>query len=273
MEINESPLLRTGLESSIIEIEKDLGFDIHIAACDLLTSDIFQYRSDERCKTASVIKLPILVHAALLVEEGKLSWDEQLELRQDEKVAGSGVLTRLTAGLKLSIRDVCTLMTIISDNTGTNMMIVRLGTEPINNRMRQLGLLKTTCFRKAYTEDTEASKPYGLGAATAGEMIVLLNLIASRKLGSAETSANIEEILGGQIYRDCIPRLLPEEWKYAGKTGAVDGVRNDVGIITRADGRRFSLAVFCQNVSDLRWTADNEGLLAIANISKLLLLG
>ena len=102
-------------------------------------------------------------------------------------------------------------------------------------------------------------------------MLTLLTLIAKRKLGNAETSEEIERVLSGQIYHDCIPRLLPYDWNYAGKTGAVDGVRNDIGIVTAPDGRRFALAVLCQNVTDLRWTAENLGLLAIARLARLLL--
>ena len=148
-------------------LEKEVGFDIHAAARDLQTGSTFHYRGDELCKTASVIKLSILAHTSLLVEEGSLDWDEKLTLTEQEKVAGSGVLTSLTAGLKMSIQDVCTLMMIISDNTGTNMMIERLGTKGINARMRDLGLIKTNCFRKAYTPDKEDSMPFGLGSTTA----------------------------------------------------------------------------------------------------------
>lgn len=271
MEIRESPLAREGLQKAAALLEKEVEFDIHVAARDLQTDDTFHYRADEMCKTASVIKLSILAHTALLVEEGRLTWEENLTLTEKEKVAGSGVLTRLSSGLKLNIRDVCTLMTIISDNTGTNMMIERLGTAGINARMRELGLFKTNCFRKAYTPDNEDSMPFGLGGTTADEMLSLLTLIAQRTLGSADTSEVIERILSGQIYHDCIPRLLPHDWNYAGKTGAVDGVRNDVGIVTTPDGRRFAIAVFCQNVTDLRWTAENVGLLAIARLARLLL--
>ncbi len=271
MKISESPLARESLEKEVVLLEKEAGFDIHVAARDIQTDDTFYHRADELCKTASVIKLPILAHTSLLVEEGSLRWEEELTLTEAEKVAGSGVLTSLTAGLKLSIRDVCTLMMIISDNTGTNMMIERLGTHSINARMRDLGLLKTNCYRKAYTPDNEDSMPFGLGSTTSLEMLALLTLIAKRRLGNAATSEEIEHILSGQIYHDGIPRLLPYDWSYAGKTGAVDGIRNDVGVISSPDGRRFALAVFCQNVTDLRWTAENQGLLTIARIARLLL--
>ena len=239
---------------------------------DLQTGDTRRYHADDKCKTASVIKLPILVHVALCVQEGSLSWDEKLILTDEEKVDGSGVLTQLTAGLELSLRDVCTLMTVVSDNTGTNMVIERVGVEAINARMRQLNLPVTTCFRKAYSPDTEASKAYGLGVTTPNEMLNLLTRLADNKIGDEAVSKDILHILGGQFYRDAIPRLLPEDWKYMGKTGAVDAVRNDVGIVEAPDGRRYALALFCQNLPVVQWTADNSGLLALARMTRHLLI-
>ncbi|HLV79676.1 MAG TPA: serine hydrolase [Chthonomonadaceae bacterium] len=252
----------------IEEIEKELGGFLSLAARNLQTGETHFYKADRKVQTASVIKLPMLVHVALEVQEGRLAWDEPLALTEAEKVDGSGILMLLTAGLTLTLRDVCTLMIVLSDNTATNMVIERLGIEPINARMRALGLKETTLFRKAYSPDTPQSRRYGLGVTTAREMLRLVTLLVEGKIGSAETSADIVSILAGQHYRDGIPRLLPADWQYAGKTGAVDHVRNDVGFVTAPDGRRFGLAVFCQQIPVVLWTADNPGLIAIARLAR-----
>lgn len=254
------------------ELERECGGTLHFAVKDLQTQDMLGWNSMDECKTASVIKLPILVHIAYCVREGSLTWDESLTLTEAEKVDGSGVLTQLTAGLQLSLRDVCTLMTIVSDNTGTNMVIEHVGVEAINARMRSLGLPITTCFRKAYSPDTEASKQYGLGVTTPDEMLSLMVRLADNEIGDEATNKDILHILAGQFYRDAIPRLLPADWKYMGKTGAIDPVRNDVGLVETPDGRRYALALFCQNLPVVQWTADNPGLLALAKLTRRLLL-
>lgn len=261
------------LEALAHELEQGCGGDtsLHFAVRDLQTGATLRYRADEPCKTASVIKFPILVHVALAVREGSLRWDEKLTLTDAEKVDGSGVLTQLTAGLQLSLRDVCTLMTVVSDNTGTNMVIEHVGVEAINARIRSLGLPVTTCFRKAYSPDTEASRVYGLGVTTPDEMLDLLTRLANDEIGDATTSAEIRTILGGQFYRDAIPRLLPEDWKYAGKTGGINAARNDVGLVTTPEGHRYALSLFCQNLPMVQWTADNPGLLALARLSERIL--
>ncbi|HZO90908.1 MAG TPA: serine hydrolase [Chthonomonadaceae bacterium] len=252
-------------------IERESGSVISLAARNLQTGEMVGYHADRKVSTASVIKLPILVHVALAVREGRLSWGETLTLLEAEKVGGSGILTSLTAGLALPLRDACTLMIILSDNTGTNMVIDHVGIEPVNARMRALGLPRTTLFRKAYSQSAVVSRAearFGLGVTTPHEMVRLLTLLAEGKVGDAETSADILKILEGQHYRESIPRLLPAEWKYAGKTGALNHVRNDVGLVTLPDGRRFALALFCQNIPGVLWTADNPGHLALARIAR-----
>ena len=218
-----------------------------------------------------MIKLSILVHAAMAVGEGALSWTEPLILTDEEKVAGSGVLTQLGAGLSLSLRDVCVLMTIVSDNTATNMLIERLGVAPVNERMRSLGLPLTTLYRKSYTPDTDASREFGLGMTTPDEMVDLLQILADGRAGSSAVSEEVLSILAGQCLRDSVPRALPPDWKYAGKPGGIDGVRNDVALVTAPDGRKFALAVFCQDLQDLQWTPDNAGVLAIGRVTRALL--
>lgn len=260
------------LDTLVRELEQECGGSLHFAVRDLQTGEELRWNSNAKCKTASVIKLPILVHVALCVREGSLRWEETLTLTEAEKVGGSGVLTQLSPGLQLSLRDVCTLMTTVSDNTGTNMVIEHVGVHAINARMRSLGLPITTCFRKSYSPDTEESKAYGLGVTTPNEMLSLMIRLANGEIGDEATSKDILHLLAGQFYRDAIPRLLPEDWKYMGKTGAIDPVRNDVGLVETPDGRRYALSLFCQNLPVVQWTADNPGLLALARLTRRLLL-
>lgn len=258
------------IHDEIEEIAAGFEGEISVAAKDLRTGEIVSRNPVRKCATASVIKLPILVHALLLAEEGLLDLDARLELKDSDKTPGSGILTQLSAGLKITKLDACVLMIALSDNTATNMLIDHLGIEPVNQRMRSLGLPDTTLFRKVFAGGTpisSANHKYGLGVTTPRDMLRLLSLIHARKAGGTETSARIRTILGKQQHRDSIPRLLPSTSKFQGKSGSVDAVRNDVGIVTLEDGREFALAVFCQKIPRPLWTADNPGHLAIAKLS------
>ena len=59
-----------GIQVEIERIERECGGEISLAARDLQTGWTAEYHADRRVKTASVIKLPILVHLALSVSEG-----------------------------------------------------------------------------------------------------------------------------------------------------------------------------------------------------------
>ncbi len=259
------------LPTLIGELEADCGGEISFVFRDLQNGETLAHFPDRRVKTASVIKLPILVYVALAVSEGTLDWETPLTLAEAEKVGGAGVLTGMTAGLSLSLRDFCFLMTVISDNTATNTVIEAVGKDAINARMRSLGLLETTLFRKSYSEDTPESREFGLGVTTPNEMANLLTKIAQNEIGSGSAQSEILRMLGQQSYREAIPRFLPETWLYAGKTGAVDALRNDVGLVTKPNGERFVLALFCQKLPRVQWTVDNPGLWALARLSRALL--
>lgn len=257
------------LSQRIREIEAESECQLCIAVQCFETGWSFRYNADTACKTASIIKLPILIHAAFGVDEGTLDWKTALVLTDSEKVGGAGVLRSMTAGMEISLRDACVLMTIISDNTATNMVIDYLGVEPVNARMRELGYLETTLFRKAYREDTEESRPFGFGKTTPEEMLRVLVALTEGRIGNQEVSTDVIAIMERQIFREGIPRYLPSDWKYAGKTGSVDNVRNDVGIVTAPDGKRFLLSLFCQNIKQVLWTPENPGTLALAKLAAL----
>lgn len=254
----------------IADLEHESGGRLAFALHDLRTGQALAHRADEPVSTASVIKLPILVHVALAVAEGALGWDDRLELRDPVKVAGSGILKELGAGLSLSMRDLCTLMTALSDNTATNMLIAHVGRAAINARIASLGLARTRLLRPAFSPDTEESRPYGLGVTTAGEMADLLVRLARRQIGDAATAEAILGFLAAQQDRAAAPRLLGPGWSYAGKTGAIDHLRADACILGDATGPRYALAAFCTDLPAIDWGPDNPGLLAIARLARTL---
>lgn len=250
------------------QLERDAGGRLAFACHDLQTDQQLLYRADECVATASVIKLPILVHIALAAADGELDWAEQLALTDAVKVQGTGVLKELSAGLRLSVYDLCVLMTAVSDNTATNMLIDHVGIEAVNARMAALGLPETRLLRRAFTADTPASRPFGLGVTTPREQVTLLARIARRQLDPAPGAEKVLALLAMQQDRAAIPRLLPEGWRYAGKTGSNPDLRADVGILVGPDGQQLALAAFCNALPTVDWSVDNAGLLAIARLAR-----
>ena len=141
-------LLAGELESSLEKRIAQGPAKVFLAARNLKTGQSVSIRGAEPVRTASTIKLPVLVEIYAQASEGKLKLDEELVMRQADMVSGSGVLRELSAGTKLKLRDIGNLMIVVSDNTATNMLIERIGADTVNARMDKLNLPRTRLMRK-----------------------------------------------------------------------------------------------------------------------------
>src|ERR1700691_5106161 len=74
---------------------------VSIFAKNLDTGATFALRPDDRVRTASTIKLPILCATFQAVQEGRLKWTDLVTLRESDKVSGSGILGEFSNELKL----------------------------------------------------------------------------------------------------------------------------------------------------------------------------
>lgn len=250
---------------------------VFLAAKNLTTGKIVELRGNEKIRTASTIKLPLLVEIYLEASEGKLKLDEELVMREADMVSGSGVLRELTAGTRLKLRDIANLMIVVSDNTATNMLMERVTADAVNARMDKLGLPATRLMRKIRGDGTqlkaaqgwskagelEENKKFGIGSSTSLEMLRLLELLAEDKLpGSKEMIA----ILKRQQYSDGLGRKLPG-LSIANKTGALDHLRSDVGIVYTKGGP-IAIAITVEDIPAIDYGEDNPGLILIADLAK-----
>jgi len=228
------------------------------------------YHADRQVKTASIIKLPILVHAALLVDAGQLDWNQRISLAPADVVPGMGVLRYLDAGINPTLRDLCVLMTIISDNTATNMLIDMLGIEKINHRIKSLAMPHTRLNRKVFSPNTPDCLPWGLGVTTPRDTVHLLHEIAIGHIGTPETNQFLRDTLARQLDRVGFPRGIPAGWTYAGKTGSDDDLRNDCGILTAPNGAHVIAACFVQELAESPSSVDHPGLKALSEVAALM---
>src|SRR5262249_8375049 len=152
-----------------------------------------QYKADRPMPTASLIKLAVMIATYDAIENGKLSLDDMIELKKEDQVPGSGVLTaHFSPGTKISLRDAIHLMIVYSDNTATNLVLDKLGIATTNEYMEKLGRHETRINSKVFRGDTsinkERSKEYGLGSTTANEMVALCELLHDNKAVSEKAS-------------------------------------------------------------------------------------
>lgn len=210
---------------------KALPGEISVYAEDLVTGESFAFQPDLPLVAASVIKIPILIEAFRQQQEGLLSMDEVFSVRPEQKMPSCGALSYLHDGLQVTLRDLCVLMIILSDNSATNMLIDRLGIENVNQTLRALGLNKTTLRRRLF--DREASRRGIQNHITAGEMALLLKKLCRGQCVSPEADGEMLSIMKNQRLNGKIPFFL-DDFEIAHKTGEDDGITHDVGVVYAA---------------------------------------
>ncbi|MCZ2342298.1 MAG: serine hydrolase [Bacteroidales bacterium] len=246
---------------------------VAIAVRHLSTGQEFFLHSDEIMPTASLIKLPIMIETYIQDHEKKRSLDDMLTLQSEDKVPGSGILTRhFSAGAQFSLRDAVRLMIAFSDNTATNLVLDAIGLDATNQRMAALGFPQTRIHAKVFrgsttSLDPERTRKYGLGSTTAREMITLLTLLHAGKLGTLEATSAMLGHLRACEDKDGFPRFLSPGIKVAHKSGAVNDARTEAGILELTSGP-VALCVLTTQNEDQRWTKDNAGLLLRARAAQ-----
>jgi len=259
---------------------------VSLYAKNLDSGATYALRADDPVRTASTIKLPIMVECFWEAAQGKLKLSEPLTLTQGEKVSGSGILEDLSDGDRLPLRDMIDLMIVLSDNTATNLILNRIGGNAVNARMAQLGLQHTRVMRKILGDRNdlkpvptgitdEGAKPenkkWGIGRSSPHEMVIILEKLYKGELVSKEASQEMIAILKRQRDQDGMGRDM-KDVELAHKSGALDALRSDVGIIYSKRGA-IAMAITVDDMPEANWTPDNPGNLLISSLSEILVDG
>ena len=267
-----------------LEIEKEIkNFPgkVWISACNLNKGITFNLAGDERVRTASTIKLPILVALHGEVKEGRLSWEEKLVVTKKTRAQGAGILLEMDDGHSLTLREASKLMVVVSDNIATNLILERVGIDKVNAWMDKLKLPKTRSLawiggevvskaRSADWNKRADGSTYGIGVTTPYEMVNLLTRLAQGEIISPEDSKQILALMGRQQYKDGIGRNMRGA-SVANKPGALDRLRSDVGIIT-VGKEKFALAITLDDMTvPPDWSPDNAALKMLSKLSEVLI--
>jgi beta-lactamase class A len=284
------------LEEVLKEPSEGFKGVLGVSVKHLGTGESANLNGDRLFPTASVFKVPVLVEFYRQAELGALSPDQQVILTELDKVPGSGVLKELSEGLSVSLRDLLSLMMMVSDNTATDLIAGRVGFDNVNAMLDEFGLHRTRVVRYCreilfdlvgvndlpleemtiglFREVSEA-RDYGgswsLGVenndvTTSNEMNSLLEMIVNGEAASRESCDEILALMGkcqtGQ-YR--IPKYLPtKELVLQRKTGSLPGIRNDVAVVTvKETSERYVISCFTMGAEDL-YEAEE----AIAQVSR-----
>ena len=225
----------TILEFTINEIDRDLDGVLGAAIEDLSTGQKFLLRADSVFPQASSIKIAVLAelyHQAQLSAQGtsgKAKLTDLYTIRTADLVADSDIMGGLTPGVtQLTNRDLATMMVAVSDNAATNVLIDRLGIEDVNALLDSLGLYNTRLRRKMM--DIKAAAEGRENISTPEEMLTLLEKIYQGKVLNKEMTADFCKMLSTHK-ASFIPRDLPDGLQISNKSGELEAVRSDSGVV------------------------------------------
>lgn len=256
------------IDSLIAEHEGDVA----VAVVNLDSGESLFRRADEPMPTASLIKLAVLIEAYRQDRAGAISLGDTTEVKAEDEVPGSGVLTpHFSPGTRISLRDAARLMIVFSDNTATNLIVDRVGLENVNATAAVLGCPDTRMHAKVYRGETsiapERSKRFGLGSITARQAVSLFARLHRRELWDAKACDEMLADLAACDDKLKVRRGLPKGAKWAHKTGSVNAVRTDAGLLETPAGT-VALCVLTENNKDQSWDEENDAELLCAEIGR-----
>ena len=259
----DTAALRHTLDSLATAHHGVVGYSI----IDLDSGIRMSRRGDETFPTASLIKVPILVTVYSLVEKRKLSLDDPLTALRIDQVPGSGIVQFLHDGAILTVHDAAWLMSTISDNTATNLLLDRINIRRVWDTMDSLGLHHTRVHSKVFLRSTslapDSSAKYGLGVTTPNEMAHLFELLANGRAVSPASDSAMLYILRHNDDQTLLQRYAGGA-RAAHKTGATDSVRTECTLWYLR--HRVVACVLTKANQDTRWVLDTEPQLTMARM-------
>jgi beta-lactamase class A len=262
--------------------------------------------ADEPVVLASVFKILVAFEFFDQAHSGVLDPARSLRITPQMRTAGPTGISMFEDPVEISLRDLCRLMISISDNTATDVLLAEVTLGRVNARARACGCPLTVVESDLrtlidgigadlgfvdYAQLLEAQSgalgpearerghdavridacaaldPTRTTRSTPREMSRLLTAIWKDEAASPQACADLRALMAQQV-SSRLARALPDQATIAAKTGSLLGrVRNEVGVITHADGRAFAVSVFTRAHRPFEGVARIEAEMAAAAAS------
>lgn len=262
------------LQDDIRAVIDAAGIEAGVAAWHVESGERVDVDGGRPFPTASVFKIPVLATAGAQLAQGLIRLDQRVAVDDADKRFGSGILPYFDAGVSPTVHDLLTLMTIVSDNTATDMMLELVGGPgAVERHMHALGLasisVKLSCKAlldslfppevrrlplaeiRAWTTKHDYMRDgaaFSFGpdnnVSSANDMTRLVGLLFEGGIVEGDLKDTLMRMLLRQQFNERLPRFLPPGTPVAHKTGTVAGFRNDSGVIHVGERDHVAVTVF-----------------------------
>src|SRR6187551_983134 len=256
------------------ELSKQEG-TFAIAFKDLSTGKELLINDTITFHAASTMKTPVLMEVYKQAAEGKFSLSDSLIIKNEFKSIVDGSLFSLDStddsetelykhiGEKRTISYLLYQMIIVSSNFSTNLIMELVDAKNVSATMVQLGAKDIHVLRGV--EDGKAFAKGLNNTITANGLMMLFEKMAKGETVNPAASQAMINILLDQKFNEIIPARLPANVKVAHKTGSINGVQHDTGIVFLPNGKKYVLVLLSKNLKD-----EKGAIKAMANVSKLI---
>ncbi len=246
-----------------------------VAFEDLSTGEQFLMNEHESFHAASTIKTAFLIETFKQAEEHKFSLSDSIFIHNDFKSIADGSIYHLDStddsetdlyrriGEKETIYNLLFRMITLSSNLSTNLIVDLTGAKNANQTMHSIGAKDIQALR-----GVEDNKAYDLGMnnkVTAYDLMIIFEHLAKGTVVNKKACKEMINILMHQQLREKIPAELPADVKVANKTGWIDKVSHDSGIVFLPDGRKYVVVLLSSGVED-----EKSVNATLANVSKII---
>ena len=262
----ESKAIDQNLQTLITHFKGDVG----IYAKNLSNGQEIALNADSLFRTASMVKIPILLVLFDRIQSGDLAYDSTLMwMPEVVNYPPGGMLSSLKDSSKISLTKMISLMITYSDNHAS-LWCQELagGGLQINQWLQKNGVSKTRMNSRTLDRQDDW-KIYGWGQTTPREMAGLLTMIHENKAVSPWASEEMYRYLTRIYWDDEALSAIPRTVQVASKQGAVSQSRSEV-VLVNAPGGAYVFCVITNNQVDESWDADNTGYVLLREVSALL---
>ena len=264
------------LEQKILDLTVKISGQVGVCAETIDGRQRITLNADDIFPAASSIKMYVFLTLLVKVAANQLSLEDRIEFTSAAAKPGSGVLFHLDPGLKPTLKDLATLMMMVSDNSALIMLVDYLGLDRINEEISSLGLEHTRIgdwrnFKQTYAD----SLSFGTG--TPQEFVTFLLRMRRGELLPEALQVIFWDTLRIQKYIEPLRKFLPASpWSrefglpepvwVASKSGTLDNCATESGFV-KVHAGGWAISVMARELPDISSDPDNIHERLISDIS------
>jgi CubicO group peptidase (beta-lactamase class C family)/beta-lactamase class A len=239
---------------------REPGATFAVAFEDLSTGQRLLLNEHMLYHAASTMKTPVLIETFRQVAAHRLALTDSILIHTDFISIADGSRYELDQasdsetdlygekGKKMSLLELLYRMITRSSNLSTNLVIETVGAANVMSTMRQLGATDIQVLRGV--EDEKAFRKGMNNMTTAYDLMLIFDRIARGKVVDTASCAAMIDILKAQHFKEVIAGKLPDDVEVASKSGWIEGVCHDSGIVFLPDGRRYVVVLLSKGIAD-----------------------